>query len=135
QNEVEKMRHEAESHADEDKKRRELIDVRNQADGMIYQIEKLLKEHAAKITDADRAPIQAAVEKLKQVASKDDPAAIRQALEELQQASFAMSKHMYGEGGPGAAGAGPGAGPQGAQPSGDGKDKDTVIDAEFEEKK
>jgi molecular chaperone DnaK len=136
QGEVEKMRREADSHADEDRHRRELIDLRNQADGMIYQIEKLLKEHAAKITDADRTPIQAAVEKLKQVASKGDPAAIRQAIEELQQASFAMSKHMYSEGGPGASGAGgPEGGRQEQQPSGDGRDKDNVIDAEFEEKK
>jgi molecular chaperone DnaK len=136
QGEVDKMRREAESHAEDDRHKRELIDARNQADQMIYQIEKLLKENASKITDADKAPIQSSVEKLKQVASKDDVAAIRQAIEELQQASFAMSKHMYGgaEGGPGAAGPGAGPGP-GAEPSGDGRDKDTVIDAEFEEKK
>src|SRR5205807_3921542 len=84
QTEVERMRSEAESHADEDKRRFELIDARNHADQMIYQMEKLLKEHAGKISDADRAPIQAAIEKVKQTASKDDAKAIQQAIEELQ---------------------------------------------------
>src|SRR5262249_18036855 len=82
QSEVEKMRRDAESHADEDRKKRELIDARNQADQMIWQIEKLLKENADKISDSDKAPIQAAIEKVKQVASKDDVNAIRQAINE-----------------------------------------------------
>src|SRR5262249_15723682 len=129
QSEVEKMRRDAESHADEDRKKRELIDARNQADQMIWQIEKLLKENADKISDSDKAPIQAAIEKVKQVASKDDDNAIRQAINELQQASHAMAQHLYSKGG-----AGPGA-PR-AEPSGDGgaagKGKDDVIDAEFE---
>src|SRR5262249_38353601 len=75
--EVERMRKEAESHADDDRKKRELIDARNEADQMIYQMEKLLKDNAAKISDADKTPIQAAIDRLKQVASKDDPAAIK----------------------------------------------------------
>src|SRR5262249_32912229 len=71
-NDVERMRREAESNAEDDRKKRELIDARNQADQMIYQMEKLLKENAAKISDADRTPIQSAIERLKQAASKDD---------------------------------------------------------------
>jgi molecular chaperone DnaK len=139
QSDVERMRREAEAHADEDKRKFELIDARNHADQMIYQMEKLLKEHAAKISDSDRAPIQAAIEKVKQTASKDDPNAIRQAIEELQQASHAMAQHLYKQGGPGGE-AGPGAGPSGGGPS-PGKDgqgtggKDDVIDAEYEVKK
>jgi molecular chaperone DnaK len=115
QADVEKMRREAESHAEDDKRKRELIDARNQADQIIYQMEKLLKDNAAKLNDADKAPIQSAIERLKQVASKDDTAAIRQAIEELQQASHAMAQHLYSQGqaGPGAGGAGPGAGPSG----------------------
>src|SRR5437667_11602906 len=85
--EVDRMQREAEAHAGDDKRKRELIDARIKADQMIYQMEKLLKEHAGKISDSDRAPIQAAIEKVKQTASKDDPNAIRQAIEELQQAS------------------------------------------------
>jgi molecular chaperone DnaK len=135
QTEVERMRKDAESHAEEDHRKRELIDARNQADQMIYQMEKLLKDNASKITDADRAPIQSAIERLKQVASKDDASAIKQAIDELQQASHAMAAHLYskeqGGGGPGAGG-----GPSpGAGPSGDGKGKEDVIDAEFEVKK
>jgi molecular chaperone DnaK len=139
QSDVERMRREAEAHADEDKRKFELIDARNHADQMIYQMEKLLKEHAAKISDSDRAPIQAAIEKVKQTASKDDPTAIRQAIEELQQASHAMAQHLYKQGGPGGE-AGPGAGPGGGGPS-PGQDgqgsggKDDVIDAEYEVKK
>jgi molecular chaperone DnaK len=135
QGDVDKMRREADSHADEDRKKRELIDARNKADQIIYQMEKMLKEHAAKITDADRAPIQAAIEKLKQVASKDDPRAIEQAIDELQQASHAMAQHLYRD--QAAAGARPGSGPEepGAGPNTDAKGKDDVIDAEFEVKK
>src|SRR5438128_7449756 len=100
------MRKEAEAHAEEDRRKFDLIDARNHADQMIYQMEKLLKEHDAKITDADRAPIQAAIEKVKKAASGSDPREIRQVIEELQQASHAMAKHLYGEGGAGPAGGG-----------------------------
>jgi molecular chaperone DnaK len=134
QADVEKMRREAESHADDDRKKRELIDARNQADQMVYQMEKLLKDNAAKITDADRTPIQAAIDKVKQVSKSDDANAIKQAITELQQASHAMAQHLYSKGGEGeAAGAAGGQAP----PSGDGKaaGKDDVIDAEFEVKK
>jgi molecular chaperone DnaK len=131
QGEVEKMRRDAESHASEDKHKRELIEARNESDNRIYQIEKLLKEHADKLTDNDKRPIQAAVERLKQAASGDDVAAIRTALDELQQASHAMAQHLY---------RGQQAGGAGEQPAGDGsagggKGKEDVIDAEFEVKK
>lgn len=130
QAEVEKMRRDAEMHAGDDKKKRELVDARNHANQMVWQMEKLLKDNAGKISDADQAPIKAAIEKVKQVANGDDANAIKQAISELEQASHAMAQHLYskqpaGEGGPGAA------------PSGDGKGKgkDDVIDAEFEVKK
>jgi molecular chaperone DnaK len=133
--EVEKMRKDAEANADSDKKKRELIDARNQADQMVYQIEKMLKESGDKITDDDKKPIQTGVEKLKQAASKDDPAAIRQAMEELQQASHAMAQHLYqkkGQEGPSAAETrASGDGQPGAKEPG----KEDVIDAEFEVKK
>lgn len=131
---VEKMRKEAESHADDDKRKRELIDARNKADQMIYQIEKLLKEQAAQVTDADKSALQAAIEKLKQVASKDDAAAINAGISELEQASHAMAQHLYNRQQAGAApgaGATPGAGGESAA----GKGKDDVIDAEYEVKK
>jgi molecular chaperone DnaK len=129
--EVEKMRREAESHADDDKKRRELIDEKNKADQMVYQIEKLLRDNADKISEGDKAPIQAAVEKTKQAAKGDDLSAIRSAVADLERAAHAMSQHLYSKAGPT-----PGTDGAGAKPSGDGKSgKDDVIDAEFEVKK
>jgi molecular chaperone DnaK len=100
-------------------------------------MEKLLKEHADKLREGDRAAIQAAIDKVNRVKDGDDANAIKQAIEELQRASQAMAQHLYGQGGPGAGG-GPGGGedPKRA-PGGDGKGggKDDVIDAEFEVKK
>jgi molecular chaperone DnaK len=132
QSEVEKMRKDAEEHAADDKRKRELIDARNQADQMVYQMEKLLKDNAAKISESDQTPIKAAIEKVKQAASGEDAAAIHEAVNQLQQASHAMAQHLYGQQPPG--------GGAGTQPSGDGhggaeKGKEDVIDAEFEVKK
>jgi molecular chaperone DnaK len=130
QAEVEKMRRDAELHADEDKKRRELIDARNEADTKAYAMEKMLKENADKIGESDKRPIQAAIDKVRQAQKGEDVAAIRQALSEMEQASHAMAEHLYKQGG------GPTGGPGGAAPGGDGKGgQDDVIDAEFEVKK
>jgi molecular chaperone DnaK len=132
QGEVERMRREAESNADVDKKKQELIDVRNKASQMTWQIEKLMKEHAAKIGEADKAPIQAAIEKVKQAATGTDVGEINRAISELEQASHAMAQHLYKQQPP------PGGGPEpGPAQAGDGqsKGKDDVIDAEFEVKK
>jgi molecular chaperone DnaK len=133
---VEQMRRDAESHAAEDKQRRELVDARNEADQRMYQMEKLLKEHEGKLSDADKAPIRSAMDKLKETLKSDDAAAIRRGVEDLQQASHAMAQHLYRQQPP--PGAGPGASPDGAphgeagaQPGG----KDHVIDAEYEVKK
>jgi molecular chaperone DnaK len=133
--EVEKMRRDAESHADEDKKKRGLIDARNKADQMIYQLEKLLKDNASKITDADKVPLQSAIEKVKQAASGDDVAAINQALQELEQASHAMAQHLYSQGQTAGAAGAQGPQPDGQTGAGGEKGKEDVIDAEFEVKK
>jgi molecular chaperone DnaK len=127
--EVEKMRREAESHADEDKKRRELIDERNKADAMVYELEKQLKEHGSKLSEADVAPIRQAMDRVKEAAKGNDAAAIRQAVATLQEAAQAMGKHIYGKG----PGAGPGA--DGGPQPGEGPKKPDVEDAEFEVKK
>jgi molecular chaperone DnaK len=128
--EVERMRKEAESHADDDKKKRDLIDGRNKADQVIYQTEKMLKEQTPNVTEADKSAVQSAVDKLKQVASKDDVNAINTAISELEQASMAMAKHVSSR----QQGAGPGAAPGGSADGG-AKGKDDVIDAEYEVKK
>ena len=129
--EVERMRKEAEAHAEEDRRRRELIDVRNQADQMVYQVEKLLRDNAGQLSEADRGPVQAAIEKVKGATARDDVQDIRRAVEELQQASQAMAQHMRGRQtvGAGAATSGNGHGGQGAG------GKDDVIDADYEVKK
>jgi molecular chaperone DnaK len=125
--EVERMRKEAEAHAEEDRKKVELITARNESDHLIFQIEKQFKENAGKISDADKAPIQAAIDRLREVMKTDDTAAIKRAQGELMQAAQAMAAHLHRAPG--------GAGPE-TPPSGDGgKGKDDVIDAEFEVKK
>ncbi len=124
--EVERMRKEAEAHAAEDRRKVEVIEAHNQADAVIFAIEKQLKELGDKIGANDRQAIQAAVERTKQAASGEDVQAIRQAVSDLQVAAQAMAQHMHRPAGEGAAPSADG---------GEGKGKDDVIDAEFEVKK
>jgi molecular chaperone DnaK len=123
--EVERMRKDAEAHAAEDRRKVELIEARNQADAMIFALEKQLKELGEKIAGPDRQAIQAAIERTKQAASGEDVQAIRQAVSDLQVAAQAMAQHAQR--------------PSGAEPSpeggGEDKGKEDVIDAEFEVKK
>jgi molecular chaperone DnaK len=132
--EVERMRKEAEAHAAEDKRKLELIAARNEADAAIYELEKVLKEHEAKIGASEKEAVRSAIERTKQAAGKDDAAAIRQAVSDLKVAAQSLAQYVQGgAGGPGAgpsAGPGPGAGGQGGQGG-----PDDVIDAEFEVKK
>jgi molecular chaperone DnaK len=122
--EVDRMMREAEAHAEEDKTRRDLVDVRNQADGLSYSVEKTLSESRDKLAAADISRIEGALEGLKKVAQGEDAAAIRKAVEELQKASHAMADVLYrqaqaaqqaagsgGQGGPTSAGPGPGSSP------------------------
>ena len=100
-------------------------------------MEKLLKDNAGKITDADKAPILAAIENVKHAASGTDVNAVNQACENPQQASHAMAQHRYKSGPSDPGPSGPG-GPEGPAPgaSGNGQSgKEDVIDAEFEVKK
>ncbi|HKQ47045.1 MAG TPA: molecular chaperone DnaK [Phycisphaerae bacterium] len=139
--EVEKMRKEAEAHADEDKKKRELIDAKNQADQVVYQTEKTLKEHGDKVPADERGKVELAVSNLKDRMKSDDGPAIKKAIENVMTASQALGKIIYEEAakaGGGASGpvpGGPGASPGGPGPSPSGKKDDDVIDAEFEVKK
>jgi len=134
--EIENMRKDAHAHAEEDKKKRELAEARNQAESMCFQLEKLIKEHEAKLSDADKSAVHAAIEKTREAAKGDDAERIKSAINELEQASHALSKSLYEAAGPppgatpGAADAGgaPGAGE--APAGGD----DDAIDAEFEVK-
>ncbi len=134
--EIEKMSKDAASHAEEDKRKRALAEQRNQADSMCWQLEKLIKEHEAKLNPADKEAVSKAIEKTREAAKSDDLDRIKAAVHELEQASHALSKTLYEKAGPQAApGAAPGAGagpkPGASAPSGG---EDEAIDAEFEVK-
>jgi molecular chaperone DnaK len=132
--EVERMKRDAEAHADEDKRKRELADARNEADSLTIRVERLMREAGDKLSDADKAPLNAAIEKVKSVMKSEDVGAIRTAIAELERAAQAMAQHFYAQqqgGGPGGGGSAPG----GDGRSGDGGKGDDVIDAEFEVKK
>ena len=134
--EVDRMMREAESHADEDRKRKEEIETRNQADQAAYAASRLIKDAGDKLSAADRQPIEAAIEDLKKAMETNDVAEIKKRLDALNTAQHKAAEAMYR-----AANAGAGAGaPGGGQPGGDsgaqGPSSD-VIDAEVveEEKK
>jgi len=122
--EVEKMRKDAERFADDDKKKKELAEAQNEAESVIYEVEKAIREAGDKLGESDKAPVLAAVEKVKQVKDGQDVNAIRQAVNNLQTASHAMAQHVGRGGGSGEPPPPPG-----------GKGGDDVIDAEFEVKK
>jgi molecular chaperone DnaK len=128
--EVERMKRDAELHADDDKKKREFADAKVEADNRVFQVEKLLKEHGEKVSAADKAAIERAVEKVKEATKGADLAAIKSATAELDQAAQAMAQHLYAQPGAGGPGAAPSGGPDGKK---DGPDD--VIDAEYEVKK
>lgn len=126
QSEIDRMRKDAESHASEDKQRRELAEAKNKASTSVYEVEKILKEHGSKLDAASKSAVESSMEKVKAAEKGDDVAAINSAVEALQQASYALAQHMQ-------AAPGADAGPQ-AGPAADGKADDGVIDAEFEKK-
>ncbi len=133
--EIDRMRKDAEEHAQEDKEKRDLAEARNQADALCFQIEKTIKENADKLSDSDKKPLEDAVAKVREVAKGEDAQAIKSAISELEQASHAFSKTLYesatAEQGGGAEAAASG-GAEGASAS-DSGDED-AIDAEFEVK-
>lgn len=137
--EIQKMVRDAESHAEEDKKKRELIDARNQADSLVYMTEKSLKEHGDKVDSSVKSAIEAAITKTKTAMEGSDAQEIKSAVDELQTASHKLAEAMYQQaagqaGGPGGPGAGgfEGAGPQGGAQK---KPDEDVVDADFEEVK
>jgi molecular chaperone DnaK len=93
--EIEKMRSEAEAHAEEDKKKEDLINARNQADTLIYSTEKTLKEHGDVVSNEERGNIENAVSDLKEAIKTEDVANIKQKIENLQKASYSLSEKMY----------------------------------------
>ena len=139
--EVDRMMKEAESHADEDKRRKEEIETRNQADQAVYASERLVKDAGEKLGSSDKAAIESAAEDLKKAIERNDATAIRRLMEALNQAQHKAAEAMYrsaGAAGPGGApGGDAGAGAGGRTNSGGTSDSGDVIDAEVveEEKK
>jgi molecular chaperone DnaK len=126
--EVEKVAKDAESHTGEDRKRKDEVEARNRADSMVYNVEKMLKEHRDKIGDSDAKDIEAAVADTKKAMSDGDAAKINAAADKLTQASHKLAEAMYrttaqqpGQGAPGA----------GAEEPKPEAPKDNVVDAEF----
>src|SRR5581483_4348385 len=132
--EVDKMARDAESHAADDRKQRDAIEARNRADAMVYNVEKTLKEHRSKISDAEAKNIEEAIEETKKAISAGDTDKLNAAVDRLTSASHKLAEAMYkSASGPGA---GPAPGSDGGPssgPSGDTgkKDKGDVVDAEF----
>ncbi len=136
--EIKRMEEEAKLHAEEDRKKKELVEARNQADSLIYTTEKSLGELGDKVDEATRKNITEKIEALKKAMEGDDADAIKKAQEELVQASHKLAEMMYQQAqGAGATQGAAGAG--GAQASDSqaqkGKDDDDVVDADFEEVK
>jgi molecular chaperone DnaK len=93
--EIDRMVKDAEAHSDEDKKKQDLIEARNHADQMVYTTEKTLKEHGDKVSEEEKKQIEDAIEKVKSVMGADSAQTIKDATEELMQASHALAAEMY----------------------------------------
>jgi len=126
--EVEKLVRDAQSHTEEDMKRRKAAEAKNQADNLLYQTEKNLKEHGDKISGDDRTKIEEAVTALKKAMEGTDPDAIESATQALTTASHKLAEEMYKK-----ASASAGAESPGAESPNGAKTDEKVVDAEFEE--
>jgi len=129
---IEKMKKDAEDHAEDDRKRRELVDLKNQGDALAFQMEKMLTDQGDKVKSEDRSAVESAVRTLRDALAGDDREAIRRAMQSLEQASHKVAEQMYQAAGQGpeVSAPGPDQGPQGPDQAGG----DDVIDAEFEVK-
>ena len=132
------MTSEAESHSEEDRRKRQVVDLKNQADQLIYATEKTLKEHGEKVPGSTRGQIETAVNNLKETIKGDDGEAIRRAMDNLGSASQEVGKTLYEEAAKRQASSAAQAEPSAGQPGPEGVRRkgggDDVIDAEFEAK-
>jgi molecular chaperone DnaK len=131
--EVDKMARDAESHAADDRRKKDEIEARNRADAMVYNVDKMLKEHRSKISDEDARNVEAALEETRKVLNEDGSVEkINEATDKLTAASHKLAEAMYKSATPGAGAEGAAPGAAGAeQPGGESKPKDNVVDAEF----
>ncbi len=134
EDEIEKMKQDAEAHAEEDKQKRESIDVKNQADSLVYSTEKLIKDSKDKIPEDKQKVLNEGIEKLKKVIADDDAEQMKSETEALQKVVYEVTAELYKQDPAAAQQEGNDAGSEGSQTSKDAKD-DTVVDADFEEVK
>jgi molecular chaperone DnaK len=130
--EIDSLIKDAEMHADEDKKKRELIDARNMADSMIYTTEKSMKEAGDKADEATKGNINQAIENLKKAMEGDDTEEIKRLTDELTQASHKLAEAMYAQASQQQAQA---EGTTGAESAAGAEKDEDVVDADFEEVK
>ncbi|HYM38801.1 MAG TPA: molecular chaperone DnaK [Thermoplasmata archaeon] len=128
QSKIDQAIRDAQSHAEEDRRRRELIEARNHGESLIYEMEKLLKEQAANVSEASKKDVQEKVEALRKVLPSEDISQLRRAIDDLNAAAQKMGAEMYQKGGAAAAPP-PTGGPEGSGDSGD----PGVVDANFED--
>ncbi len=136
EDEIQQMVKDAEDHAEEDRKRRESVEVKNQLDSLVHQTEKSLAEHGGELDPADKNAVETALAEAKTALEGDDVAALKAAMEKLNQSQHKLAEKMYAkaaqaggqDGGPGA-----GAGASGAAGDSGKKADDDVVDADFEE--
>lgn len=132
ESEIKQMQSDAESNAEDDRKKYELATARNKAEQMCHQIDKMIEEHKDNLSEDDMAPLEAAMEKCRDAAKGEDTEAIKSSVKELEQASHALSKAMY-DNTEAAAGATPDEA-AGDEPAATDSADDEAIDAEFEVK-
>ena len=128
EDEIKRMVKDAEAHAEEDRKFRELVETRNKADALVHSSEKALKDLGEKVSATDRANIESAISDLKRALGGDDKDIIERKAEALAQASATLAQQAYAQQDAAGAEAGSAGGDAGAK-----NDKDDVVDAEFEE--
>jgi len=136
ENDVERMRQEAESHAEEDRQRRELVEKRNMADQLIYTTEKTLQEHGDKLGDSDKETVENALEDLRKVKESDDVEQIDSKIQALQTASHKLAEVIYQQAKAQQQTGGGAAGGASAREAGDAEEpeEEDVVDADFEVK-
>ncbi len=126
--EVDRMVKEAERFADEDRRKREEIEIRNRGDSLVYQTERMLREAGDKVPASDRQTVETKLKDLKDALAGGDLERIKRGTDELQQASFKLTEAMYAKAAPGAS---PGAGAGAAASGGQTKAGEDVIDADY----
>ena len=136
EDEIKKMQQDAELHAEEDKKRKEVVETKNQADSLVYATEKSLKDLGDKVDAETKSKVEQEIESLKKIIEKGDNVdEMKKGIDSLTQASHKLAEIMYAQATQDQAGPQPGGGPEAGGQAGESKTDEDVVDADFEEVK